>query len=564
MQNKGFLQKLYLIAMVVGGLVGYFMLHQFCIPAETALRLSEASLMLEGQRLYVDFIDNATAFYLYLNFLSVLISRFTFIHPIAICNLLTAALFGASASTLAWLAHSHGSLRNPQRPAPICGWLILLTLSAITIFQPVHFAQANQIFFLALCPYIVLRAGTLRGLRQYNRLSVAVAVILALAACIDPLYLVYVLALEVCLFCGLYPFARLSFCKKRFLGLELKVFLAATAAILFVVAVLPTSETKEYLGVILKLNYYSFLEPLLALNYSGCAPDLRTSIYLVSLLLVAVMPVAGQNLLVRLFAIASILGFGLMILQGATLSYQTYLFVGFAFMAVAVGLADYLRRWKKFAPAGPDRLLNLGRKQLILSICGVFAGFAIATYLVQLFSLPSGYRFNLDTIGYYGLADRRDLAIFSEAVEEYSKPREPVAIMGLQVRPAYPVITQLRRKPGLKLTWGFPVDTMEMMEQPVYASDMETVRPFKKQLYAALAEQLGNRATAPVFIMLDGDEVRRVLEEREVFKVVEENYNICGGASMEDASSRDGHPPVEKLGYKAGFTIYRQKPAKLP
>jgi len=165
----------------------------------------------------------------------------------------------------------------------------------------------------------------------------------------------------------------------------------------------------------------------------------------------------------------------------------------------------------------------------------------------------------LTRLGYYGLADNRDLAVFSEAVEEYSRVKQPVAILGLGVRPAYPVITQLRRTPGLSLCWGFPIDTLEILEDPFYAKDMLPLRRFKTEMYATMAKQLASPDKAPSLLMIDGDEVRRVMEEHGVMKVVDENYGVCGGVSVEDASTKDGHPPVENVGYRSGFTIYRHR-----
>ncbi|MBS2006642.1 MAG: hypothetical protein JST01_06355 [Cyanobacteria bacterium SZAS TMP-1] len=562
MQNKSLLRKLYFVMALSGALAGYFTLHQFCIPAETALRLSEAALMLEGQRLYIDLVDNAWAFYLYLNFVPVLISRATFVHPIAVCNLLVTALFMLAASSLVCLTHAGPGFRNPVRYQSASGWFLLFGFSLVTVGQLVHFAQANQIFFLCLCPYIVLRAGTLRGLKYDSKLSLWVAVMLALAVSIDFLYLFFVLLFEICMFCSLYPFARFSFVRGRFVGPELTNFLLLSACISFVVAILPGSGTNVYVEVICKLNYLAFLEPLMSLNYFGCAPDQRAGIFFAILFLSVVLPLVQRNVLVRVFAIASVLGFGLMILQGATLSYQSYLFFGFACMAAAAGLGDYLPLAGKISAPTSGGFLNLGRTQVILSMAGFMAIVAVATYFVQVALLPKRHYFNLADLGYYGLADRRDLAIFSEVVEENSKVRESVAIIGLQVRPAYPVITQLRRRPGLCLNCGFLIDVLDVLEQPIYASVMERLRPFKKQLYADLAKRLGNRATAPGMIMVESEEVRRVLEENGVFKVLEDNYTACGGVSMEDESSRGAHPAVEKLGYNAGFTVYRRKPVK--
>ena len=53
------------------------------------------------------------------------------------------------------------------------------------------------------------------------------------------------------------------------------------------------------------------------------------------------------------------------------------------------------------------------------------------------------------SLSYYGFADKRDLSVLSEVMEKYSKVGDKVAVLTLGTRPGYPLITQLRRRPGL-------------------------------------------------------------------------------------------------------------------
>jgi len=558
--KKTLVLKLGLIAATGGILFGHFMVHQFCLPAETALRLTEASMIADGSRMYVDFLDNATPYYLYVNLVPVLISRLLYVHSIAIVNVLTATMFMLAAAVIT-LVQSASGRRNPLNSSY---WLILSAFFAITILQLQHFAQANQIFFMALVPYVIVRACTARAQKLPVYLTAGVGAAMALAALVDPLYGLFVLLLECFLLASVLTVGSKKFVLQRFGGPEVKVFFVLYLALTALILILPTSSSSQYFSYILRINYYSFVESLHALNFNGCASDSRNLIYLATFLLIGSLP-ARQNILVRYFSIVSMLGLGLMLFQGATLFYQTYIFVGGAAMAMAAAVPDYLRRMKvlnrlKAVALKFPRLNLVGQqKQSLACIFGVLLTFALATYAIELAQIPRAYRYDLTALGYYGQADKRDLAVFSEAVEEYSQVKKPVAILGLGVRPAYPVMTQLRRTPGLSLCWGFVIDPLEILEEPFYAKDMLPLRRFKTELYAKMTSQLASPDKAPSLLMIDGEEVRRVLEEHGIIKVIDDNYGICGGASVEDAATKDGHPPVENIGYRSGYTIYRHR-----
>ncbi len=155
MVSKALFFKLLFVAFVGGALIGHYMLHQFSSPAETALRLSEAGLMLDGQVPYVDFLDNVTPFCLYLSLVPVFIASQCFCHPILAANILTTILFIFSATGLSLLSQ----LPSRRNPLKFAIWPILIVYALTTALQPVHFSQANQIFFMLLCPYIACRAA---------------------------------------------------------------------------------------------------------------------------------------------------------------------------------------------------------------------------------------------------------------------------------------------------------------------------------------------------------------------------------------------------------------------
>jgi hypothetical protein len=556
--NKTLFAKLLFIACAAGILIGHYLIHQLSLPAETALRISEAGLMADGARPYLDFLDNATPFYLYLNLVPELTSRLLSIHPIAITNLLTALYFVLSAATMALLSEIVPGRRNPLKSSI---WAVLTVFVLAVLLQPLHFAQANQIFFFALCPYIVCRACTVQGLRVPQKLAFAIGAALCLTILIDPLYCLFALILEFCILFGFFPFSNRHFIFRRYLGVEIKALAALFTIILVIWLLTPSDSTKQYLNIISRINYYSYGIFQSALFYTGTASDIRPIIYLAAFLLIVSLPLARRHILVRFFGVAALLGLGLLVLQGATLSYQTYPLVSFAAMALASGVTlPMLRQLFLFLPKFSWPPLNLGQ-HLYMPVSGLaLFVFGLGTYLVEFSQMGQGDRFDLGVLGYCGFADKRDLTVLSDLIEKLSAVRQPVAILGFGVRPAYPLLTQLRRKPGLSLTWGFPLNILNVLEEPIYANQVEQLKDFKKVMYAQMRGELSASSGAPGVVLITQDEdFKRIMESAGVIKALQDHYDVSGIASLIAPGSEDGHPPLEYVGYRAAFDIYRHK-----
>ena len=348
---------------------------------------------------------------------------------------------------------------------------------------------------MAFCPYLICRASRLRGVKLPVNLAVSCALVFCYAAMIDALYWLYYLAFELCCLLTFFPFKNRSYISKRYLGVELKAITVVFVLAQLIWIVLPAKSVREYFNSIMKINWWSFQESLRALNFFDSAADSRPLIFLAVLFLVLALSQARQNILVRICAIASLLGLNLLIIQGATLSYQTYLFVGFAALTFAVALVHHplLRqlRQSKLLPGQVFLPLSGGlqacyqaikyqSRYAILFLALILGASGCGVYLIEYSLLKKAYRFDLTMLRYYGIADKRDLGIFSETVEEFSRVDDDVAILGVGVRPGYPIITQLRRRPGLSLTWGFPIDTLHMLEDPYHAKMGLPLNDFKK------------------------------------------------------------------------------------
>ena len=74
-----------------------------------------------------------------------------------------------------------------------------------------------------------------------------------------------------------------------------------------------------------------------------------------------------------------------------------------------------------------------------------------------------------------------------------------------------------------------------------------------------MRQQLSSDWDFPILLLVDGDEIRRVLKEQEVYPAIEKNYDFLGGVSLLDVGDKDAHPKTEYVGYKSGFAIYRHK-----
>jgi hypothetical protein len=563
-----------LVLIVAGILLGHYWLHQLSVPAEAALRLSEAGMMLDGAVPYVDFFDNASPFYIYLNLLPAGLSQLTFLHPIFILNALNVGFFALSAGALILLGRSGKGRplwRNPFAP---CQSACLLGFFLVVLCQPVQFAQANQLLFLAMTPYIVCRALRLKGMRVARSLALAIGLALGFVILLDPLFVVFFLLFEVSIIFGLYPYTGYSFLKKRYLGLELKAALILALSLGSMFALIPSLSARHYILDILPINLDGYLEVMNALCYAGNSSDMRPEMFAGALCVMAAAPFAGRNLVTRLFAVATLLSLALLIGQTGILSYQAYPLLSFGVITLAsvfnpALLPQALRKttaplvkfaaWQSKISTAAVVLASL-KPRLLGALLGVaLVGSAALTYIFERATLGADNLYRLDRLGYYGVADKRDIGVLGEVVEMYSKPRQAVVVLGLGLRPGFPLLTQLRRKPGLALTWGFPLDILHIMEAPVYGKQMAAAKDFSDTIYRDMIRRFTLTEGAPVLVLIDEGEVRTLLDEHGVAAFLDANYVGKGGASLLDSSSTSGHPPLEYVGYKSGFGIYRHK-----
>ena len=550
MFTKDLFAKLLLLTIACGTLIGHYFLHQFLLPAESALHLSEAAAMLEGAVFYVTLQDNASPFLLWLNLVPAAISQLVFCHPILILNLLIVLVFFLSGLALSLLSQLDG-WRNPLKGTI---WFILPTFILLVLSHPNDFAQTNQLFCFLIVPYIAARALSLRKVILPAYLSICLGLGAALGALLDPLYLIFFLLFEGAVALGFYPFVSMLFFKKRFLTLEFKIALATLVLSLAAWLLIPSDSTRHYLADVVNINLDNYAELLNALCYCGNSSDMRPEIYASVFFLVVAAARFGKNILCRLFAVAALLSLALLIGQTATLHFQAYPLLAFSALAFAACVKRPLLKYQwPFLP-------QLRSDYFAPALSFIVVVSAIFTYGTEYATAGKDNLFKLQNLGYHGVADKRDLAIFADVIETYSKPRQKVAVLGLGVRPAYPVLTQLRRKPGFTLTWGFPLDIMHIMEAPMYDKEMARIKDFKAQIFATLINQLNAPADqAPVLVLIDEGEVRGMLEQHGVIKALDEHYANCGGASLADNSADPGHPPMEWVGYKNGFGIYRRK-----
>ncbi|MBU6453217.1 MAG: hypothetical protein KGS72_15650, partial [Cyanobacteria bacterium REEB67] len=254
--------KIWLVFAAAGILLGHYLLHQLSISAESAVRLSEAQLMLAGAVPYVDFFDNVSPFYIYFNLLPASLSQLMHLHPILIFNCLICLLFVLSA--LALISFSAVGTGRATWRNPLCGskWPCLLAFVSLVLFQPVHFGQANQLFFIAMTPYIVCRALRLRGLRIGSKLALLVGMAVGLCVLLDPLYAIFFLIFEASTVWGLYPFAGFALIKKRYLGPELQFALAIALLLGSVFALIPCACARHYILDVIPINLDGYIEVL--------------------------------------------------------------------------------------------------------------------------------------------------------------------------------------------------------------------------------------------------------------------------------------------------------------
>jgi len=552
-----------------GSMGGYFAAHQVLSPAEPAMHISCASMILEGAEPYIDFVDNATPLLLYLFTMPVLLSKLCYLHPVLIFNLLIVLLTIGIFSVVIFAIRQSG-----RKGLPVLFYLPALTVSLVICqaYFLADFGQESMVFMLLFLPYLLERYLTSTGAREPEQKpnstlrKIIAGVLAAFGLLLNPVFLLAAPAVELICLTGLGD-VTVGKLKRRYLGVELY---ACLAALLFTGAVIYFSAplvVVTYLGPITSLNWLSYDYFYDNLGFVGKSPDRRDLIYAFVVFFIMALPAAGRCLLVRLMCAMSALGFIWLVCSGTVYTYQAFIMTAFAICAFCLALSRYLRSMRfthrvarLLGRAGEQagRLYIWQRKQPQLKTALVVALPVLCFAAVNYFSLKnvaSDQYFSLVNINYYGFGLKHDLSFFSDVVEKNSEAKDLVWIFSQQARPGFPLITQLRRRPGY-LVWGFPLHTLKILHERSTPAQAASLVQFEALMYDHLRSEL-NSVRPPKLILIEDSEIWESLKAAGICATVQDKYESLEPLSPMNGEEIERHPPFEYIGHRVSFSAFK-------
>lgn len=533
-------------------LAGYFSVHQLAIPADAAMRLSCGVQIADGARPYLDFLDNSSPFALYLASLPALVSKIVFVHPVSIFNFMVLLL--TLVSLLLVLKCGQG--RSPRLILlQFCLPAIVFSVALFQFYFLNHFGQEGVLFFLLFLPYLTQRYLSLSGLNACKQrwVPLLVGFLAALALLLNPIFPLALIAVEfTCLF-SLGEISGLKL-KRRYFTAELTACLLSLLVLCLGLFALVPSVVLEYLGPISHINQLTFEYFNEDLSYVGKSPDRRDLVYAFVVFFVLSLPVAGRCLLTRLMCLMSAFGFACLVFSGTLFSHQAILMIAYSLVALCLSLNRYLRSFR------PAKVLSarlavwcsarLNKKVIVLLPALVLICFVAANFTAL--KLTNSKAFSLSELGYYGFGLERDLSFFSKTVRQSSSPRDRVWIYSEQISPAFPLLTQLRRKPGY-LVWGFPLHTLKILHERGTPDQIAQLAHFEATMYDRLrVEALSPQP--PTLVLVEDGEVHDLFKDHGLIAIIEQFYSPLDSCSPLNGDEIDNHAPYEYLGYRVCFS----------
>ncbi|MBK9144110.1 MAG: hypothetical protein IPM23_16555 [Candidatus Melainabacteria bacterium] len=516
-------------------ILAHILLHPLLIPAEAAVHLQGALLMVNGKLPYADFFVLSSPAMLYLLFLPAAVSELINIHPVLVFNLfvfviLLLSLLGCKAVLL-----DHKS--RDQASAPY----FLICFAALSLLFISEFGQAHHLLMLLTIPYFLCRKASFCGQILGPRLLVACGAAAGIGFSLEPLFALLFIATELVWWVekqSLKPFSSYDFTS---CALVLAIYLSHFIMI-------PAPMSSLYAALALPLLMYDYKHWWDILSYVDKTPDRRDLVYF---MIVAVTVALGLrkwcSLIVPMVVIA-VASFGIFIFEGHMLTFQAIPFVYGAALAAALALGAVLN-W----------ICGIFNQSLPARAIAVAAGLAALGGIFYQWSQLSGVEYlSLSDQGYPGNAPKSDLANFAEQILKETRPGDRVLVLNPRARPAYPLLLQLGRKPA---SCGLlTAEPLSISERITPLEPPETAGPLgyhMDMVLEKLDKDLSGR-DRPALVLYDQETMGVILENRGLKDKILKYY---APIEMADWNLDKGvHPAIEYLGFKYPLNVLKLKP----
>ena len=388
------------------------------VTHDVAMYLQAASLMLDGERPYVDFVDLNPPMVMYASAVPVGVARLVGMHVMRAFAIFVCLLAG-------WAAFSVGRslARGEGREDGVAAAWAASAVIGFTawLWFAGDFGQREHLFFLLYVPFFVARTV---GVTNGRGFDFARGVVAGIGVCIKPHFPALVLAVEIYLLI-------LGRDLRRLARLDLTGLVAAGVAYVVHFALLPGDVRHAFLERWLPLvttGYAVYEQPMGQL----WGPEWTESA------LVATAVIAS-----RLFwrsrvantaaaaAVATLAAAGIYVFQSKGWFYQAIPFLGFRLLTATC------------VAAGAVGLVFARRPRAGLAVASAVALAALALFVA-----------GTDKPRYIYPEPHNPFRGF---LQRYTHEGDRVLFLSTGVTPAYPILTEENRLPGSRFLWMFPV-----------------------------------------------------------------------------------------------------------
>ena len=527
------------VCAILSVIVLHLLLHPVLIPAEAAMHLEAGRLLAQGKVPYVDFFETAAPMLIYLNAVPSIVSDFLPLHPIQVFNLFVFFTLCLSIAGTAYILFSCRSRDQAVYP------YLLIGFAATNLVFIGEFGQAEHLMVMLTLPYIVFRYLRWSDRATSDRAGVVAGAFAAVGFLLKPIFLLLLVGLELCWWLNRprkYPLV----------APEITSLAAVMSIYFFHLFILPTEMQNRYVNWAFPAILYDYRLWDTRLIYMDKTPDRRDLLYF--MVLVSILSLAARKWcsLLPTFVLMAVLGFGLFFIPGKMLTFEALPMVYGASIAASllVGVVlNYLAGMK--AGGGVYKVLSrpVAYGAAILIVCSMG---------IMEFQKINGVNYlDLRPLGYVGSTPKDDLANFSELLIKETNPEDQVLVISDRVRPAFPLLLQLNRKPGARLLNADIMRVFHNIEEQTDETTYNKVVYANSLLYEELIDDIDKRQ--PKLIMLEEEALGPLLEQREVKLKIQELYEPIGMADYEENKAK--HPRFEYLGFRSPLQVFKLRSA---
>jgi hypothetical protein len=502
------------------------------IASEAALCLQCGLLIVEGKRPYIDFFEVSSPALMYFNAIpAVFCKLLPIIHPIMIFHTFVFLLAVASCLLTARILQRQRTREQAHTPFFVIG-LALLNWIAIA-----EFGQREHLFLLLFIPFFVSRWLTWTNQPVDKRLSLIAGTAGGIGICLDPLFLLVLFFME------LYFLVT----KQRwspFKAVEFKAAIVVLLLYLLHFAFFPREYSALYFNYALPMVLCDYITFDDRLWWVGKTPDNRNIVYFMVIVACIALGLRRWCSLIPPFVGLSIVGFGLFVIEGKSMTYQMLPIVYGAFLSLCLIVSIVAN----FAVKS-GWIKNGFLKPVLVAAC------TSVVVVGATFQLTRNHDTILDLskLGYIGSCYWTEESAFSTRMEAATKPNDPILVLNDRVRPAYPLMLQLERRPASYLLTGYPL----RMSRILWDHDKQRI-PIYSGLQFQMYERLINdiKTVKPKFVMIEKESLGDVLKEHKVMDVIDELYDEYCFAEFPDTESQ---PSFDYYSFRTALACYRLK-----